>query len=552
MPADTIQIAAPIISWIATYLLHSTCLLGGVWLLLRLRPGTGPSAREILWKMALIGGLISTPALLLWNPSSQPGALTLNFSDRSQVNSRTGAADESREATDAGFRSRGDKSGVEHVDTLEFRDERTLDAFVAESEWDGSRDDVLPGIPVNAREPAASGAEISIRVDLVPGRRPHESNFGLLLALSIVTGSFAWGLGRHFRQAISLRRKLAGAKPFEPGLARHLLSELCEAFSRPRRVRLLAAPCCTEPMAFGLRRWTIVLPERAERDLSADELRSLLAHELAHLVRGDTWWLLVSRLICLCAGFQPLNHLARREWQRAAEYLCDAWAVNRTGNRLALARCLTEVAGWRLSRSECAASLAATGSRSVLADRIERLVDDRSSAALAVWMPARRRLIGAGLVVLGSLIASGLRVNLSVASGETAYETEISSSAIDRRLAPERELILTGSTTPSTVLASAPVDPPASSTDGSQQMSFSIETRILWNALDRELRGLQRDLTELQPLLGQPAAPPEARRLAERLGEELRRLEERREAIERAAVGDAMGERDGEWKRQKE
>src|SRR5204863_4151691 len=140
-------------------------------------------------------------------------------------------------------------------------------------------------------------------------------------------------------------------------------------------VLLLSAPDDPEPAAFGISQWTIVLPARAEHELSEDELRALLAHELAHLVRGDSMWLCVSRLVCSCLAFQPLNHLARREWQRAAEFLCDRWAVRRTGTPLALARCLTEVAGWRVSGRASAALLAATGRKSGLADRIERLLE---------------------------------------------------------------------------------------------------------------------------------------------------------------------------------
>src|SRR5437879_8786015 len=157
-----------------------------------------------------------------------------------------------------------------------------------------------------------------------------------------------------------------------------MLDELCRMVPRARAIRLLAAPDDPEPAAFGINRWTIVLPERAVKELPEDELRALLAHELAHLVRGDSIWLCISRVICSCLAFQPLNHLARREWQRAAEILCDHWAVGRTGTPLALARCLTVVAGWRLSGRASAALLAATGRKSGLADRIERLVEGDS------------------------------------------------------------------------------------------------------------------------------------------------------------------------------
>src|SRR5205807_2459997 len=130
----------------------------------------------------------------------------------------------------------------------------------------------------------------------------------------------------------------SGSQELSSGPAWLVLDELRRSLPGKSPVRLLLVADDFEPAAFGIGRWTIVIPGRAISDLSHDELRALLAHELAHLVRGDSLWLGVSRAVCSCLAFQPLNHLARREWQRAAEFLCDRWAVDRTGTPLALAR----------------------------------------------------------------------------------------------------------------------------------------------------------------------------------------------------------------------
>src|SRR5207248_1998009 len=129
------------------------------------------------------------------------------------------------------------------------------------------------------------------------------------------------GLTRCVWQTVSLRRKLGRCSPICAGPARRLLDELRLHIPQTRDVLLFCDPFDPEPAAFGIRQWVIVLPDRAAEDLPDDELRALLAHELAHLVRGDAGWLFVSRMICSCLAFQPLNHLARREWQRAAEFL---------------------------------------------------------------------------------------------------------------------------------------------------------------------------------------------------------------------------------------
>jgi len=71
-----------------------------------------------------------------------------------------------------------------------------------------------------------------------------------------------------------------------------------------------------------------VLPARSEQDLSEDELRSLLAHELAHLVAASVV-LLVSRLICSCCGFsrQPSGAGAVAA---CGDTCATPWAVSRT------------------------------------------------------------------------------------------------------------------------------------------------------------------------------------------------------------------------------
>ena len=61
MPADILSTFSVALSWGATYLVHSTLLLGGVWIFLKLKPAAGHSFSEALWKMALVGG-VNLPA----------------------------------------------------------------------------------------------------------------------------------------------------------------------------------------------------------------------------------------------------------------------------------------------------------------------------------------------------------------------------------------------------------------------------------------------------------------------------------------------------------
>jgi beta-lactamase regulating signal transducer with metallopeptidase domain len=90
----------------------------------------------------------------------------------------------------------------------------------------------------------------------------------------------------------------------------------------------------------------VCLPRPALLELQPEEQDSMLAHEVAHLLRRDPQWLVLARAIELVFFFQPLNRLARRRMQEVAEYLCDDWAVARTRRPVVLAKCLAAVAEW--------------------------------------------------------------------------------------------------------------------------------------------------------------------------------------------------------------
>src|SRR5919108_1280759 len=137
----------------------------------------------------------------------------------------------------------------------------------------------------------------------------------------------------------------------------------------------------------------------------------MLAHELAHLARRDSLWLVGASLIERLFFFQPLNRLARRELETAAEYLSDEWAMRKTGSAVSLAKCLATVAEW-IQASPLGVPVAGLAERrSLLVARISRLLDERLPRT-----PASRRG-WAALAALGvaATIAAAPRVSQSSA-----------------------------------------------------------------------------------------------------------------------------------------
>lgn len=504
MIADVLSMVTSALSIAATYFLHSTLFIGGVWLLLRFRPAISQVARELLWKSALVAGVASTCAQSLLLPANPLRDLSFVLPLAPPAAEHAGIA----KAAPNFDRTMADRASIEGA----------YDEWL--SDWSNDSIEAEPQ-PLRAvktvdfhRAPPVSAAGADLSGTTVASRsqsKPATGTSSLLVTIvALATASIAYGSCRYVAQYFALRRKLAGTSEMTEGVARRLLDDLIRFVPRGRAVTLLAGPECAEPIAFGLFRWTIVLPVRAECELSEDELRSLLAHELAHLVRGDAWWLLCCRVVCAVCGFQPLNDLARREWQRAAEFLCDGWAVSRTGNRLALARCLTEVAGWRWQSPDCAATLAATGRRNGLADRIESLIQEEPAVDIHGDRRLRFHLTWTMALALAGIVCLGPRIRLFAAlpdsNNTTGIITEADLSEIDS----------------STEKSSLPIE--------------GSETARLIQSLDAELKGLESELAALRPLLAKTESAPAARRLADRLEKSLEQFRQRREMLSQARV----------------
>jgi bla regulator protein blaR1 len=497
--ADSLSTAGfAILSWGATYLIHSSLLVGGVGLFLRVRRGASHRLSETLWKLALVGGVATASLQMLTTGGTfqrftitldQPGT-TLGEVPRSDQSTAqvTLSADEHAVAT---------AENLVSPITLDL-DTAALDAALPDSEH---------RIPEAARLPDVPGTN---RIVENAGSARSPAQAFATIGISILLAALVLGLARCLWQTLVLARKLSGSRELHSGPAWQILEELRCTLPGTPGVRLLQVSDDLEPAAFGIGRWTIVIPERAVHALSREELRALLAHELAHLIRGDSIWLGVSRAICSCLAFQPLNHLARREWQRAAEFLCDKWAVDRTGTPLALARCLAEVAGWRLAACRSNATLAATGRKTGLVDRIELLLDARP-ALETDGSPRAPLLVFAGLALL-VFVWCAPAVQFAVA-------------AAIRDVAPAANPALE---TPPAAPSSAPADVAAVTAPAGTPVDQPADLRLLLTVLDEDIAGLERELLELQPLLARAESPPAARDLAARLKTEVVRLQERR------------------------
>src|SRR2546423_130675 len=80
-----------------------------------------------------------------------------------------------------------------------------------------------------------------------------------------------------------------------------------------RPAELRSGPEVPSPLLIGLTRPAVMLPQALLSDGSRAELRGFLAHELAHVKRGDLWW---NGLTSLAHGLFPFHPLV---WLAGAE-----------------------------------------------------------------------------------------------------------------------------------------------------------------------------------------------------------------------------------------
>jgi Zn-dependent protease with chaperone function len=181
----------------------------------------------------------------------------------------------------------------------------------------------------------------------------------------------AWRLGvRHAGRRRVIRR----------GRATVLLQEILGPAAD--RVTLSCSRTLGVPVAFARE---ICVPVRALRELPDDELRALLAHEAAHVVRRDAVWLMIAAAVRALGWWQPLNLVAAARLRLAMELSCDERAAAEPRERAALARCLIKVAEWNVR--DDGAVLATMASRgSALRRRLESLLDDAPRRGNAPWL----------------------------------------------------------------------------------------------------------------------------------------------------------------------
>jgi beta-lactamase regulating signal transducer with metallopeptidase domain len=270
-----------------------------------------------------------------------------------------------------------------------------------------------------------AAGELELNVPFSVGRREADAPWAHLPAATVsritivyLGGAVActlWLAGGRLRLA---RMRRAARQP--PAWLAEMFKGLCQQAGQ--QPRLLVSRHCSRPISWGVWRPTIVLPLALARRRHREQLRMVLLHELAHVVRRDARG---NALVCL--GFpllypHPTFWWLRAQVRLAAELLADDWAAQR-GGKLAYVAQLVSVA--RSSRNmspdqnlwPLAGAVTLYSSSSQFYRRMQMLIS--RTCPLSVVPSARWRAGSLGVTALIAVTAASL-AGVRPAAGQQA------------------------------------------------------------------------------------------------------------------------------------
>ena len=321
-------------TWVLTFALHAGVLLLVAWLVDRGRFRSQLAWRELLWRGALFGAVLSA-SLQVFSGIPAPARLAL-------------------------------ASLVPDVTSGPVREPATS-VLVPETHQDMQVGSVAPTVPAAPATTAQSGSATPAAASPAfawPSWHVLVTAAwlaGVLLVLSRL--AVAW---------VRLERRLGEAQPTARATLAADAMSLAIAAGTPTP-RLAISDDLGSPVAALGRR--IVIPAWALELLDREQQAAMLAHEIAHLARRDPLWKLLAAVTSALLWFLPFTALARRRLDEIAELCCDEWAARHLGDGRALAECLAECANHHLGGIDANLVPAMAHRDSPLVERIDHLIE---------------------------------------------------------------------------------------------------------------------------------------------------------------------------------
>jgi len=180
-----------------------------------------------------------------------------------------------------------------------------------------------------------------------------------------------------------------------------------------RHIKVGTHPNIHSPLTFGWLEEVILLPVSMLNHLSQEEIKYILLHELAHIIRKDFLIQLLVELAHSIIYFNPFSYFFVKELGTQREMACDAWVVKQTNNTLAYTKVLYQIA--QQHKNEHPFSLQVLGSsQNELLIRIKKMHQIKTVANKIIIKQI-------GLAIMLCVLLQSIQVNPNMMSRHQVY-----------------------------------------------------------------------------------------------------------------------------------
>lgn len=227
-----------------------------------------------------------------------------------------------------------------------------------------------------------------------------------LVAISIWSVGFLFSLIRTFMAWRIIQQRIDATTIPASRQLLDRIEELKRKLGIQKTIRVALTNESLGPAILGVWQPTMILPLSVVSCKTAEDLEPILAHELLHVRRGDTWVAMLETIARACWWFHPQVQRTADETSQAGELCCDEdvlrelfYAPRRYAESLldvCEAKCRLQP---HIGGAKSIADVAAT--RGV---RVEQVTRDRLRRIMTAKTSRPRQMLNTGLLILGLLI----------------------------------------------------------------------------------------------------------------------------------------------------